>query len=157
MKFIKQYSLFIAAILLITACNNATDPSANQLDVSKIDTTRIALFVTDKDGYMIPVAYKHSPLTEKDFLLIEKLLSDAIQTHNEGYGYPVSLTDHKRQYTYSLNESGERMVEVNCFCKDQPYWREIRMFNFDEYGCNFNTSINLSQKKFEALSVHGKR
>ena len=160
MKSLSLNLIFVLLLITNLSCSyfkeKRTDDPTGLLNLDKFDTTKIALFVSDEAGYMIPIEYKKSPLTENDFAVIENILEKAVQDYNMEHSYPISLANHRRQYKYYINEAGEREVWVNCFCGNQSVWREIQVMDFDNFGCNFDTRINLSQEKYEMLFVHGK-
>ena len=157
MKILKHSIVLILVLLVALSCNNSGNQrggsSAHHLDLQKFDTSLIALFISDEKGYMIPIEFSKSPLSEDDFLAIESLLSDGIRQYNDQHSYPISLAHRKRQYKYYINESGEKEVWVNCFCKEQSDWRSRQVIDLDSYKCAFDTRINLSQKKCERIFV----
>jgi len=69
----------------------------------------------------------------------------------------IHLTDYKRQYIPSLNDTGQRVVWINCFCEAHGEdWKKniVGLDVMDGGNCFFNLKINLSDLTFREFAVH---
>ena len=118
---------------------------------------------------------KQTTLSDSDYLLIEKLLTQCIAEYNleqDKYlneitnKFPdrnfnreyflIDIQQYKRQYIVVINDKNEKEVWINCFCdtffKD---WRK-EIIDVDDGGnCFFNLKINLTREKYYNLWVNG--
>jgi hypothetical protein len=66
------------------------------------------------------------------------------------------LSQYKRQYVPSINDKGEKVVWVNCFCsKWDRNWKKELIRVEDGGSCYFNVTINLVTGKYDDLRVNG--
>jgi hypothetical protein len=68
----------------------------------------------------------------------------------------IDLLKYKRQYVPAINDKGEKVVWVNCFCSRWgENWKERLIMVEDGGNCYFNLSINLTTGKYSKLKVNG--
>ena len=119
--------------------------------------------------------YKEGVLAPDDFIIIETKLKEFVAEYNQGEaksleaiyaqhpelkhrkrGPLMSLRNYKRQYICAINENGDKIVWVNCFCSEgKDYWRKRVVFVSDGGRCYFNLKINLTKKLTYDVMVNG--
>ena len=117
---------------------------------------------------------KDAPLNRNDFFVLDKLVHKAIQSYNNiqkslyeshlkelpdkniyDEQFLIELPKYKRQYFCALNDRGEKIVWVNCFCGNEDYWKTEEVFVFDGGNCYFHMMINLSTKQVSGFGTNG--
>jgi hypothetical protein len=144
----------------------------------QIDTSNIAILPYDSTEFTHIMQFKNckqTTLTNNDYSLIEKLLTQCIAEYNleqeklfneisskhPDYNlnkkhFVIDLTQYKRQYIVVINDKGEKEVWINCFCNTFiKGWRKEIIMVKDGGNCYFNLKINLTTEKYYDLSVNG--
>jgi len=67
----------------------------------------------------------------------------------------TSHMEYKRQYFPGINDKGEKVVWVNCFCHTSRDWKKQLIMVEDGGSCYFNVTINLTTGKYYHLRVNG--
>lgn len=118
---------------------------------------------------------KESDLVSQDYQILEKLLercikeynkeqeklyNDLMQKHPENTldkeDYLINLKNYKRQYVVVMNDYGEKVVWINCFCGDFDFnWKKTVIIVMDGGNCFFNLRINLTKGEYYLLMVNG--
>ncbi|HEX2629121.1 MAG TPA: hypothetical protein VHM26_08920 [Chitinophagaceae bacterium] len=124
------------------------------------------LFIGADSNYAIFPAYDRSisnaPLSKEDIGEIEKILKQATDERNNGIDSSLSyfrtrpLNEYRRQIVATYNEKGEKVVWVNCLCREfGGRWRKEIISVYDGGSCFFNITINLTTKTFYEFTVNG--
>lgn len=93
--------------------------------------------------------------------IVKKNIEEANQKPHRNYkikeaDHVLELNNYKRQYVSGLNEKGEKVVWINCFCgKSLKDWKESIVFVSDGGNCYFNLKLNLATESFYELRVNG--
>ncbi|UFK97838.1 hypothetical protein [Kaistella faecalis] len=67
----------------------------------------------------------------------------------------IDLRYYFRQYSVLINENGEKIINVFCFCGYMSDWREEKIHVMDGGDCYLNSRINISKKIVEYFGTHG--
>lgn len=68
----------------------------------------------------------------------------------------LNLRYFYRQYFVSTNESGDKIVNVFCFCVYyDDDWRKNQVYVMDGGNCYLNITINITKNKIEYFGTHG--
>ena len=113
-------------------------------------------------------------LNRNDLFVIDKLVHDAVNFHNDKQKtihnswlkkllgknvykeyFFINLPKYRRQYFCSLNDKGEKIVWVNCFCESKDYWKTSEVFVFDGGNCYFHMMINISTGQVSEFGTNG--
>lgn len=148
----------------------ATDiiPKTEKIDTgnkrdSVSDTTNIVLLPLDTSWFQFKNS-RAATLSGKEMKLIEALITKCIQHNNDNQDASkhileyIDLKNYKRQYFPYINEWGEKLVWINCFCKSDfnfNDWKKEIVIVADGGSCFFNVTINLTKKKYEQFSTNG--
>jgi len=140
-----------------------------------VDTTLIAILPYDSSLYGFGKDCNQIELTTNDLAIIETLLKKCIDEYNPEkekefnevnsshpeYNYSkmnfvIDLKRYKRQYIPMINNSGEKVVWINCFCNTwDKNWKNDLIIVMDGGNCYFNLKINLTTGKYYDLMVNG--
>jgi hypothetical protein len=99
-------------------------------------------------------------LTNADLIETDKILNDCfrtsiIQPHTKN-SVSTKLSDYKRQYIPYINQIGQKLVWVNCFCDDEElYWKKEIVEVEDGGYCFFHVTVNLTTKTFDQFLMNG--
>ncbi|MHC1705014.1 MAG: hypothetical protein AB9846_13980 [Tenuifilaceae bacterium] len=175
----RQLSLLVILfpIFLIDCGQKRAEIRNNTIETNSIqfDNSIIAVFPYDSSENWLFKDCKPAELTNEDFLVIEKLLKKCIDEYNpskekefielnsvnpnlnlEKKNFIIDLTRYKRQYIAMVNNIGEKVVWINCFCNTLGNnWKEKLIFVKDGRNCYFNLKINLTREQFYELTVNG--
>lgn len=149
-----------------------------------VDTSRVAVLPYDKerDQYIFQNAgpVKATTFSVAEFAIVDSLLTACIKDHNQAQTveledmrkimhkdylnaqlheerYLINLANYKRQLVMVTNAKGEKVVWVNCFCREgnQASWRR-RIIEVDDGGnCYFNIKFNLTRRTWYDMIVNG--
>jgi hypothetical protein len=170
----RTYLLFCSLLIIISSCNqnNSLTQNADSTILQNrvidratnkqyiLDTSKIAIILTDS-------SFKNtisSKLTEQDLKNIESLLELAIKKYNNpgplksSPSNKIQLEDYKRQYIPHINSEGDKIVSIQCFCKEMDksdYWKSNLKIIHDGGSCVFGLEINLTKGNYTEVSVHG--
>jgi len=177
-----RVTIIILMVMACTACEQNKKRISEQvpkdipcLDSLTVDTSVIAIIPFDTtDNWPFENA-EPTNLNQTELQQIEKILADCIAKYNPkqklrfdeiSAKYPseefelgefiIELNRYKRQYVPVINEKGEKVVWVNCFCgvwdKSDKY--QILII-FDGGNCYFNVKINLATEMYYDFMVNG--
>lgn len=100
-------------------------------------------------------------LTEEEFKKTEAILNAAIASIGKRSPESDWLLNYRRQYIPYINEKGEKLVWVSCFCgyfdMFKSWKTEIADTDpvLDGGACFIHVTINLTQNSFTNLQTHG--
>ena len=109
---------------------------------------------------VFPKSSRPSLITSSDLMEIEKRLQACINDFNlnqkiiNGPHGEIELSKYKRQLIITINSDGEKEVLVNCFCSEEPDWKNRAIEVIDGGECYFNVIINDSLKKYYDFDVN---
>jgi len=168
----KSRKLILFLILSISfACTSKKDKS----------TENYAVLEFNPEWNWIYKNVKSTELLQSDFLIIDKVLKQAVDKYNLGQvenikerkkwfeeTYPnqdfeksepkltLDLKNYKMQYVPIINENGEKEVWINLFCTtEHTNWKEEIVVFYDGGNCFFNLKINLNKNSYADFQVNG--
>jgi hypothetical protein len=140
-----------------------------------VDHSIIAILPADTANNWIFKQGEPTTLSDIEMQEIEKMLNDCMSNYNleqekqfeelsktnpdfglDKQDFIINLKKYKRQYIASINENGEKVVWVNCFCDNFDIkWKNDIVFVLDGGNCYFNLKINLTTKEYFEFMVNG--
>lgn len=169
---------FIIVLLILF-----TFSSCYQSKKEKIDKTREyqyiderAVILEDSLFYVwLKKRFGYEPWkpTEEDLKLTQTILERAIAKHEFDFlKKPIdsSIKTFYRQYFPYTNEKGERIIEINAFCKIpkippppeeanrkwiERNWKEDYILVLDGGPCYWKIKINIDKMSYESVMVNG--
>ncbi|OQP66504.1 hypothetical protein A3860_13545 [Niastella vici] len=88
--------------------------------------------------------------SSEELSLVDSILQQCINDYDL-----MNISAYKRQYVPAINDKGEKVVWVNCFCGTSRNWKKDLIVVNDGGSCYFNVTINLTSHKYENLIVNG--
>ncbi len=157
--------VIIISSLFYTACRG-TNKGSSQKNTGFIDkdTSLYAVIMYDSTKvWHLKDGSRPASLSEEEIKEIEVLLTHSVAEHNknikpgyEGFQRIDPLKRYKRQLIPVMNNKGEKVVWVNCFCCDWGLnWRKEIIMVDDGGSCYFNLRINLNLKTSSLIEVNG--
>lgn len=131
------------------------------------DTSFIAVLPFNSIGSTVVNGVKAADLSGYEFVVIDSLLKQCVDKYNKEQAiryrnsspekaFLIDLSTHKRQYVAMINEKGEKLVWVNCFCSaGDRNWKKELISVLDGGVCYFNLKINLAINSYYELLVNG--
>jgi len=154
---IKTLTIFSLSFLLIS-CKNEEIRKNTEL---KLHQKEVAIDTTNGEQFIAILKLKNSKtpvnLAKEDFKIIEVLLRKSVQDYNIGKEKIIDLRYYKRQYSPYIDENGDKLVGINCFCSisGTDNWKTESVFVKDGGKCFFQARINLSRKEVEFFQTNG--
>ena len=90
---------------------------------------------------------KPASLNQDELNKVGLLLSQAAQSNK--------LKIYKRQYVCGVDQHGNKLVWVNCFCYGLDGWKTSIQVVMDGGDCFYSLIINLTTGKYDNLMVNG--
>ncbi len=99
---------------------------------------------------------------ESDIQAAEKILAKAFEDQKKPTVNRLldrKPDDYCQQFVGATDANGDRIIWVNCFCKDQESqfknWKNNIVTVKDGGNCFFNITINISENSYTSLDVNG--
>ena len=135
-------------------------PSINK--VINVDTANIAILSIPKTkSVTCPLLNeKKTILTAGELQEAEEILLSSFAT-NLKHSDSSTIKHYKRQYVPYINDKGEKLIWVSCFCDAENYfsdWKTVIAETdvvMDGGSCYLTVTINLTKKIFEDFRTHG--
>lgn len=167
-------SIIFAVGVLFLACN----PASVQLQepekyaVIELDSTTRQLYEnttpSDLKFYEIQlvdtiIKYAIADYNQKSADEFQKLLLYSPGMKDSQEHYIMDFDEYYRQYVPYINEDGEKVVSVHCFCNVDGLSGETKGLNWrkdliqinDGGNCFFHLDVNISHRTFAHLMVNG--
>lgn len=146
--------LFCAIILLVSCSRNQSAASLNP-NQTIIDADKSMDWVFGKN-------FTSWTPEENDIDAAEKLLKDCFDSQKNAAKNRFlnkSLDDYDRQFIGAVNENGDKIIWVNCFCNTQENyfkdWKTKLVFVKDGGNCYFNLIVNITKNTYSDLMING--
>lgn len=158
------FIFFLAVITILISCQQSRQMQKYPVGLSQIiDSGKIAILQipTDSSETLKIKNGKATSLTEAELKQTEAILNAAIASIHKNSPDTNRLLNYKRQYIPYINEQGEKLVWVNCFCisfDEFKNWKtEIANTDLvmDGGDCFIKVTINLPGNSFSDLRTHG--
>lgn len=155
--------------LFVLACGESKkiDSHPPMALVGSFDTSFIAVLPLNSIVSTALTGAKSADLSVNEFAVVDSLLKKSVDQYNKEQvmryknssqekAYLIDLSTHKRQYVTMVNEKGEKLVWVNCFCNAwDKNWKKELISVLDGGVCYFNLKINLATNSYYELFVNG--
>ncbi len=167
----KTVLVYIILVLISFSCIEHVSDKKNVSDVPSqtiktngekfiLDTNKIVILPIDTSVYSIPTYVRTAELTNQELAEVEQLLHLCLAPKKlltkEDLESQIILSEYRRQYIAYINQKGEKLVWVNCFCEQNfNDWKKAIVRVMDGGRCFFNVKINLTRKTFEDLMING--
>ena len=106
--------------------------------------------------------YKNWQPSDDDINTAEKLLLQAFEDQKRGTINRLlnkSLDDYDRQFIGAIDESGDKIIWINLFCKSEEIsfkdWKNKLVFVKDGGKCYFNLKVNITKNIYTDFMVNG--
>ena len=131
------------------------------------DTSVIVILPIDTAAYAYNPLFKNVTslrLRIEDLHIIDSLLGYSIIGYNnlqnttKKISEYIDLKKYRRQYVPFIDSYGKKKVYINCFCIsewDINYWKKELVQVEDGGSCFFNLLIDLTNFRYENLSING--
>lgn len=143
----------------IAAFFSCSQDMGDEVDYSTLnyDSSTIKIFKWEAKSYVIPENSEPLPLEQEDLKNIYDILDSCVKDYNKRNTlYPgisteskyahINLNEYKKQLFPYKDYNGQKFVFVNCFCRDDPDWRNFIVAVKDGGKCYFSALLNLSEK-----------
>lgn len=117
--------------------------NAHSIDLSANEMLKIETILTRQID-------KYNTNAEKRYKAIAKKYPEAQRSH-----FVIDLTKYRRQYIAVIDSTGQKLVWVNCFCIQDPYWRTQVMDVNDGGNCFFQLKIQLPAGRIFDFNING--
>lgn len=168
------FKIFFAVSILLSACSPAEVEiqEPEKYAVIELDSSNQHLYQntspTNLKFYEIQlveviVKYAIADYNQKAKDDYQRLLKYHPEWKDDPEDYIEDFDEYYRQYIPYINERGEKIVAVNCFCDVTNMNDEVSGLNWrtdliqvnDGGNCFFNLDVNLTLKTFAHLMVNG--
>lgn len=169
------FTIGFLAVILVSCSEHATKGTYDY-DKLNYDTSRIAIFKWDTTGFDFPKNSEPLPLIQEDVKTIDSLLRISVDSFNKNQtahlkelndafdnkvkpeDFLINLKEYKRQYLPYVDNNGQKIVWVNCFCtrwRSYERWRKYLIIIEDGGPCYFNVKVNLTTKDYHDFYANG--
>lgn len=140
--------------ILITICGQVgikkinapqTNESYTQTIILTSDTTYAVIKFNSEDTWIFKNS-KPIDLSFNEIAELDKIILECVNNYKDEL---LDIKKYKRQYIPAINDNGEKLVWINCFCKHFDYdWKNQVIMVVDGGNCYFQMKINLTTKKY---------
>lgn len=182
MYFMKKYFFNLSILLLassVFSCNKIEKQVNNESELVPLKYIESEQSDTLKEPNYIAIfdseSKKKSNLSQNELRIINHNLIKAVDDYNaklkvslekwnkENKTSILNFEEEKlnlryfyRQYYLSTNESGDKIVNIFCFCSHyDDDWRDNEILVSDGGDCYLNVSVNITKNKTEYFRTHG--
>ena len=106
--------------------------------------------------------YKSYDPTDADIEAAEKIMRQGFEDQKKETRNNIggkSPDDYNRQFVGAIDENGDKLIYVNCFCKKEieyfKDWKDKIIHVADGGSCFFHATINLTKNKYTNFSING--
>ncbi len=155
---------FIFLIFIFISCNPKNE---KQID-KDVEIINIVDFVEEKKSDTIQESNyyaifdkktgKNSKLTKDEIEIVNSNLEKVVNKYNDEIkieGQKINLRYYFRQYIISVDQNGDKIVRVFCFCSYSGNWKNEIMMVHDGGDCFLNAIINITKNKTEYFGTNG--
>ena len=172
-----RYLLLTVFFVLIAACDgkmeNKKDEKTDKID-NKTDKTdykqtqyalkpyQVVLPSESKMDWLFGKNYKAWTPSDNDIEAAEKILYTGYGDQKRGTVNRLlyrNLEDYNRQFVGAIDENGDKIIWINCFCKKEEgsfkKWKEEIVHVADGGNCFFNLKANITKNTYTDFIVNG--
>lgn len=159
--FMKKRLIIFFLSLLFISCKR--EKIGNPI-VPKLPEREISIDTTDGEKFIAILQLENSKksinLSKEEIKTVEVLLRKSVEKYNENYkkNY-IDLRYYKRQYFPKIDENGDKLVRIYCFCsvEDNDNWKTQELINPEDGGkCYLHATINVTKKTVSFFQTNGR-
>ena len=157
-----RYLILISLSIFSFVCTSGDNKTGNKNPGGELKSNQTILPAMEKMEWAFGRNYKpYTPSIEEiqtaEDVLLECYNKEASGTANPFYGR--KLDDYYRQFVGAEIEGGDKVIWINCFCKNEidtfKKWKTDILIVADGGNCFFHVNINLKRKEYYGLMVNG--
>jgi len=160
-KKIIKYLLLITFMLIAVSCSKKDEsPVMDKPPVLSSDQTIIP--APEKMEWAFGKGYKNYTPNTDDIATAESLLKECFSKESSGTQNPFfnrNLKDYKRQFIGAELTGGDKVIMVNCFCRDKEKdlknWKTDMVLVPEGSNCFFRLTVNIKRKSYYNLMING--
>jgi hypothetical protein len=170
-----KLAVFLSILTFVSCNNRQTTPQKKDSTISKTDSVKqVSKFelkpyqVIIKPGekeFKEIFGDKYSQRTPDDYEIgIAELQMDELfynmKRGTVNYLLDRSPGDYNRQFVGALNENGEKIIWINCFCKPEKEnedWKHKLIIAMGGGTCFFNFKVNVTKNEYYDFKVNGNK
>jgi len=150
-KFMQKRMIVFFILLLFINCKRERIDSPIE---ANLPVRSVSIDTTDGDQFIAILQLEDSKksinLSKEEIKTIEVLLRSKVKHYNESYekNY-IDLRYYKRQYFPQIDENGDKLVGIYCFCsvEDNDKWKIQKLKSPKDGGkCYLYATINVTKK-----------
>jgi len=150
-------------VLSILACGKITEKQPPRKDSTyTLGSDQAVIETTGDMEWVFGKNYKPWTPTESDIQKAENLITQCFNDQKRGTVNRLlnrKPEDYCRQFFGAINEKGEKIIWINCFCKDQitsfKDWKTKLRVVSDGGNCFFNMKVNIDKNDYYDVMVNG--
>jgi hypothetical protein len=158
---IMKYLILVLLMLIAVSCGKKDDrPVTDKPPVLRSDQTIIP--APEKMEWAFGKGYKNYTPNTDDIETAESLLEECFSKESSGTHNPFfnrELNDYYRQFIGVELTGGDKVIMVNCFCrdseKDLKNWKTDMVLVPDGSNCYFRLTVNIKRKSYYNLMING--
>lgn len=172
---VSRLSIVLVISIATYGCSRQTDHgTADSVSSAPFDTSTIAIIPYDSIKHLQFIEGRQAVVTKAEVAELNNLFSRCVSGFNVGAeknyiedkkkfpgdqlkkdSYVLAIDRYKRQYIAVINEKGEKVVWINCYCSNEAHVSKDVEIVLDGGNCYFNLKVNLTDKKCSEFSVNG--
>ncbi|MGQ7947578.1 hypothetical protein [Flavobacterium sp. WC2509] len=155
-----RLTIFFLSLLFISCKKEKID---NPIE-SKLPEREVLIDTTDGEQFIAILQLEDSKksinLSKDEIKTVEVLLRKSVENYNENFekNY-IDLRYYKRQYFPQIDENGDKLVGIYCFCsvEDNDKWKTQELINPQDGGkCYLHATINVTKKTVTFFQTNGR-
>ena len=169
--------IFTIVIVVLASCSQERRANNEFVDKLVLDSLNINVLKYDSSyKYIFPEAMEIADLTREEITECELLLKAYIANYNVQAkkrfeeisknhpglkfsldNFTIELKNYGRQYVAAINNDGEKVVYVNCFCHPSEFdYRDKELVQVEDGGnCFFNFKVDIKRKRIFDFRENG--
>jgi hypothetical protein len=158
-------NLVFLLLLIVSACGKVTEKSHETINKDTPVDPNINYTIIDAGVDMELIFgknYKQWTPTGMDIGISEKLIKKCFDDQKNATINRLlnrNPEDYDMQFVGAINENGEKIIWVNCFCKTHADsfkdWKTKLVMVKDGGNCFFNLKINIDKNSYTDVIVNG--
>ena len=171
-----RYIILIMVLIFAMSCNGKIDNKVDKKDDKTDNKTdnkqvfyslkpyQVIITADDKMDSVFGKDYRNWTPANNDIEMAEKILSFSFLDQSKPTVNRVagkSLDDYNRQFVGAIDTNGDKIVWINCFCKNEAGsfkdWKEKIVYSSKPENCFFNLIANLTKNSYTNFKVNGYR
>jgi hypothetical protein len=156
----KRLTIFFLSLLFISCKREKID---YPIEI-KLPERSVSIDTTDGEQFIAILQLEGSKksinLSKDEIKTVEILLRKTVDNYNKNYekNY-IDLRYYKRQYFPQIDENGDKLVGIYCFCsvEDNEKWKTRELINPQDGGkCYLHATINVTNKTVTFFQTNGR-